>query len=150
MALRDSLELTETAPGISIVSTGGIKDPNFSRYRGEKADSSRIGTYLQFSDAAAAARTECWEDSACERGEKQVEVEEDEEEKEEEIEKNRRYLHTKLTRGPCHSWGIGLQSRPEAPGSRGWYRGERSANPAPPPLASGGLGLAATQPQGRC
>lgn len=124
-----------------------------SREKTGQKYSSRIGTYLQFSDAAAAARTECWEDSACERGEKQVEVvedEEEEEEKEEEIEKNRRYLHAKLTRVPCHSWGIGLQSRPEAPGSGGWYRGERSANPAPPPLASGGLGLAATQPQGRC
>ncbi|TGZ50042.1 hypothetical protein DBV15_00862 [Temnothorax longispinosus] len=76
--------------------------------------------------------------------------EEEEKEEEEEIEKNRRYLHAKLTRGPCRSWGIGLWSRPEAPGSRGWYRGERSANPAPPPLASGGLGLAATQSQGRC
>lgn len=128
------------------------RDPDYSRSRGEKPARHRaFGTYLQFSDAAAAARTECWEDSACERGEKQVEVvEEEEEEKEEEIEKNRRYLHAKLTRGPCRSWGIGLWSRPEAPGSRGWYRGERSANPAPPPLASGGLGLAATQPQGRC
>lgn len=135
-------------------STGGIKEAViqifFAISRGKAGcSSSRNGTYLQFSDAAA-ARTECWEDSACERSEKQVEVVEEKEEKEEEIEKNRRYLHAKLTRGPCRSWGIGLWSRPEAPGSRGWYRGERSANPAPPPLASGGLGLAATQPQGRC
>jgi len=68
-------------------------------------------TYLQFSNAVAAARTECWENSACERGEKQVQVvvvvvEEEEEEEEEEIENNRRYLHAELTRGPCR--GIGL------------------------------------------
>lgn len=57
-------------------STGDTRDLDF-------AGKSRLviahGTYLQFSDAAAAARTECWEDSACERGEKQVEVEEEEE-----------------------------------------------------------------------
>ena len=60
----------------------------FAISRGKAGSSSRNGTYLQFSDAAA-ARRECWEDSACKRGEKQVEVvEEKEEEKEEEIEKN--------------------------------------------------------------
>lgn len=102
-------------------------------------------TYLQFSDAVAAARTECWENSACERGEKQVQVVVEEEE-EEEIENNRRYLHAELTRGPCQG------NRPVGPDRKrpGSRDGERSANPAPPPLACGGLGLAATQPQGRC
>lgn len=109
--------------------------------RGKAGSSSRIGTYLQFSDDAAAARTECWEDSACERGEKQVEVVEEEEEKDEEIEKNRRYLHAKLTRGLCRSWGIGLWSRPEAPGSRGWYRGERLSQSRATSFSERGLGI---------
>ncbi|EGI69204.1 hypothetical protein G5I_01968 [Acromyrmex echinatior] len=57
----------------------------FAISRGNAGSSSRNGTYLQFSDAAA-ARRECWEDSACERGEKQVEVVEKKEEEKEEIE----------------------------------------------------------------
>jgi len=78
-------ELTETAPGISIVDWRYQRSKFFTISREKAGSSSRIGTYLQFSDADAAARTECWEDSACERGEKQVEVVEEEEE---EIEKN--------------------------------------------------------------
>ncbi|KYM98227.1 hypothetical protein ALC62_11077 [Cyphomyrmex costatus] len=71
---------------------------------------------------------------------KQVEVveEEEEEEKEEEIE-------APAARGESACGPD--RKRPEVAVGTG---GERSANPAPPPLASGGLGLAATQPQGRC
>lgn len=63
-------------------------------------------TYLQFSDAVAAARAECWENSACERRKTSTSSSREEEEEEEEIENNRRYLHAELTKGPCR--GIGL------------------------------------------
>ncbi|EZA53203.1 hypothetical protein X777_06282, partial [Ooceraea biroi] len=110
--------------------------------RGSAQVTTYVGTYSQFSNAAA-ARTECWENSACKRGEKQVKKKKKRRKK-----KNREVSALPVTRrthqGPLPLLGNRpCGPRPEASGrSRGWYREEGSANPAPPPSPSGGLGLA--------